>query len=300
MGDFIARIFKYPIVLFNKIFLYFYYEFSRKGYYYKDDVFKNKGRRVLFIAPCISDETIGAGATLIKHGLNEDEITCLYMTNGLKSGQEPSEDLIQERKEEALRIKEAIGISEMVFMDVADNDLRVSRLNVEKMINLLEVLDPYMIYTPFLIDSDMDNINSTRILIEALREWNPKFKQIYMYEANTKIRPQKINNIVLMSKSDFQEKKSLYDNYKTDRSLDFEVFNMIDRSKRYITDEGYAIESFTRMDFEGLDDYNSYLLDTRFDPNDFKEVSNMYNLFLGYMKNRDLKNEYIKSCKPLL
>lgn len=301
MRDLIKTILKYPMILINKIFLYFYYEFSKKGYYYKDDMFKNKNRRILFIAPHVDDETIGAGATLIKHGKNEDEITCVYMADGSGAISELSkEELIEERKKEAMKIKEIVGMKEVKFMGMPDSEVEPNKEAIEKLKKILDEVDPYIIYTPFLIDGHPDHVNSSRILIEALREWNPKFKHIYMYEVNTRIKPDKINNIVIMDKEEFKEKDELYKVFESQYVMGFDAFSMVDRAKRYITDEGYAIESFIRMDFEGLDDYNNYLLEENFEPTDFRQLSSRYNLILSFSKNKDLKKEYVKNCKPLL
>lgn len=301
MRDLIKKVLKYPVILFNKVFLYFYYEFSKKAYYYKDDMFKNKGRNILFIAPHVDDETIGAGSTLIKHGKNEDEITCVYIADGSGATSELSkEELVRERREEAYRIKELVGMKEVKFMEIPDGEVEVDKGTIDRFVDLLEEVDPYIIYTPFLIDGHRDHVNSSRILLEALREWNPNFKQIYMYEVNTRIKPDKINNIVIMDKDDFREKDELYKVFESQYVMGFDAFSMVDRAKRYITDEGYAIESFVRMDFEGFDDYNNYLLEEGFKPEDFRQLSSRYNLFLSYMQNRDLKNKYMENCKPLL
>lgn len=301
MRELIKKILKYPTILFNKIFLYFYYEFSRKGYYYKDDMFKNKGRRILFVAPHVDDETIGAGGTLIKHGKNEDEISCVYMADGSGAVSDLSKkELVEERKREAFRIRDLIGMKDVKFMDIPDGEVFADEETVNRFIDILNEVEPYIIYMPFLVDGHIDHVNSSRIVIEALREWNPKFKQIYMYEVNTRIRPEKINNIVIMDKEEFKEKDELYKAFESQYVMGFDAFTMVDRAKRYITDEGYAIESFIRMDFEGLDEFNNYLLGENFNPNDFRQLSSRYNLFFSYMKNRELKDKYVENCKPLL
>lgn len=301
MRDIIKGILKYPTILVNKIFLYFYYEFNRKGYYYKDDMFKNKNKRILFIAPHVDDETIGAGGTLLKHGKNEDLITCVYMADGSGATTDLSkEELIEERKKEAYKVKDIVGMEELIFMEIPDGQVEVEKSTVDRFVKVLEEVDPYFIYTPFLLDGHTDHVNSTRILIEALRIWNPKFKQIYMYEVNTRIKPEKINNLVIMDKSEFEEKDKLYQVFESQYVMGFDAFSMVDRAKRYITDEGYAIESFIRMDFEGLDDFNNCLLEKEFDPTEFRQLSSRYNLILSYTHNSKLKKDYLERCKPLL
>ena len=301
MRELIKAILKDPAILIDKIFLYIYYEFSKKGYYYKDDMFKNKGRKVLFVAPHVDDETIGAGATLLKHGKNEDEVTCVYMADGSGAvSQLSSEELVEERKKEALEIAKLVGMEEVKFMGIPDGRVEASQDYIDRFIEILDEVDPYMIYVHFLLDVHIDHVNSTSILIEALRKWNPKFKQIYMYEVNTRIMADKINNVVVMDKDEFIEKNQLYKVFESQYVMGFDAFQMVDRAKRFLTDEGYGVESFTRMDFEGLDEFDQFLREKDFKPEEFRQLSSRYNLIFSYLVNRKKKKDYIEGCRPLL
>ncbi len=300
MRSLIKNIIKYPTILLNKIFLYFYYEFNRKGYYNRGEMFKTENNKVLFIAPHVDDETIGAGYTLLKHGERGDYIVLAYMADGGGATSELSrEELIEERKNEAKDIQDKIGINELLFFDLPDGEVEVTEEAVEKLYKIIADLNPDYIYSPFLIDGHTDHVNSTRILIEALKRWNDEFKNIYLYEVNTRIKADKINNVVIMDKEGYIAKNELYKSFKSQYVMGFDAFNMVDRAKRYIIEEGYAIESFIRLDFKDLNDLNNSLIENKFNPNDYKQLSSRYNLIMSYIQNRKTKAEFLKLCKPM-
>src|SRR5699024_5757584 len=132
------------------IFLYIYYSFFKIGDY-KEEVFSQKGNKVLFISPHVDDETIGAGGTLLKHAENKDKIICVYMADGGGAiSSLDKESLISLRKKEASKIKNIVGIEKLYFLDIPDGQVMVKGEYINKINCILEEENPDIIYMPFL------------------------------------------------------------------------------------------------------------------------------------------------------
>ena len=296
----VKGILKYPAKLFNNIFLYLYYKFSKKGNYRIDEHFVNKNNKVLFISPHVDDETIGAGATLLKHAENGDRIICLYIADG--GGAVSTLDkksLIQLRKKEAERTKDIVGMEKLYFLEIPDGQVVVKDKYIAKINSILKNENPDIIYTPFLLDGHIDHVNSTRIIIESIRQWDNTFENIYMYSVNTPIRPDIINTVTIMDKCLFEKKNNLYDVFKSQYVMGFDAFILVNRMERLIVNEGYALECFIKSDLDTVLQYNDILMEKKFNPNEFRQLSSRYNLFFSFMINKKLKYEYMDIFKDL-
>ena len=296
----IKGILKYPAILFDNIFLYLYYRFSKKGNYRIDEPFLNKNNKVLFISPHIDDETIGAGGTLLKHAENGDEIVCIYIADGGGAVSTlDKESLIKLRKKEAEKIKDIVGIEKLYFLDIPDGQVIIKDEYIAKINSILKNENPNIIYTPFLLDGHIDHVNSTRIIIESIRQWDNDFKNIYMYSVNAPIRPDIISNITIMDKSLFKKKNSLYDIFKSQYVMGFDAFIMVNRMERILINQGYGLEAFVKSDLDTVFQFNNILIDKKFNPNEFRQLSSRYNLFFSFMKNKKFKYEYMDIFKEL-
>lgn len=303
--NFLARkiikgILKYPFILLNNIFLYIYYSYFKIGDYKEEEPFSQKNNKVLFISPHVDDETIGAGGTLLKHADNKDRIVCLYMADG--GGAVSSldkESLIELRKKEAKKTKDIIGMEKLYFLNIPDGQVIVKDEYVKRINNILEEEKPDIIYMPFLLDGHIDHVNSTRIVMESIRQWNNEFENIYMYSVNTPIRPDIINTVTIMDKDLFIKKNNLYNVFKSQYVMGFDAFRLVDRMGRLLVRKGYGLEGFVKTDLNKVLQYNHILLEKNFDPNEFRQLSSRYNLIISYIKNKKLKDEYIDIFKDL-
>ncbi|NLW21717.1 MAG: PIG-L family deacetylase [Tissierellia bacterium] len=301
LKKFIKIILKYPVTLFNSIFLYLYYTFSHKGIYKKTLAFSHGKNKVLFMAPHVDDESIGVGATLLKHGEKGDTIIGLYMADG--GGAVSSldkESLIQLRKEEAHTIKNIIGIEQIYFLDIPDGQVMVREEYVDRVYSILVKESPDIIYMPFLLDGHIDHVNSSRILIESIKRWDSTFNNIFMYSVNTPIRPDLINTVTIMDKNLFDKKNTLYDVFKSQYVMGFDAFESVNRALRLLVKEGYALEGFVKGDLDRIIEFNNILIEEGFNPSQFRQLSSRYNLFFSYMKNKKLKDSYMDIFKDLL
>jgi N-acetylglucosamine malate deacetylase 1 len=156
---------------------------SRDGRYWPQMITDFSAESVLVLAPHMDDEILGCGGALRKHVLSGAHITVVYMTDGRKGGdpdvyrgglgQKAIEDfesaLIIQRKEEARRAAEIIGIQKQIFLDHPDGCLKVSHHTVEQLQTILQRERPTIIYLPTILDVHPDHRASNRIFYTATK-----------------------------------------------------------------------------------------------------------------------------------
>lgn len=160
---------------------------------------KPDGKKILVLAPHIDDDVIGCGGTLIKHHLAGDDTTCVYMTDGRKGDPTFSSEemLIQERKREAKEAAKIIEIKNLIFLKNEDLKLKVSKKTISEIKDILEEVNPDVVYVPYFLDEHRDHIATAKIFAMACRRNNQKYG-CYMYEV---WRPIVFNRIVDISKA---------------------------------------------------------------------------------------------------
>ncbi len=300
MREFIKAILKYPVMLLNKVFLYFYYEFSEKRFYYRDRQFEGKKKKVLVFAPHVDDETIGLGASLIKHRDRGDRVSLVYMTDGAGATSDLSkEELANIRKEEARKLGEILKLENLIFLDMEDSKVESDIESIERVSEIIREENPDIIYTPFIIDGHRDHVNTSRIVLYSAMGWRESFEDVYMYEVNTRLRADIINAVTMMDKEDFKRKDDLYRVFESQYVMGFDAFSMVDRAKRFLASPSYALESFVRMDLKQIKALDDYLKKENFQPEDFRQLSSRYNLLTSYFKNRKLKDRYMEKVKSI-
>lgn len=295
----IKGLLKYPVMFINNIFLYLYFKYYKKQEYIVDEQF-SKNSKVLFIAPHVDDETIGAGATLIKHVESNDSVTCIYIADGAGAVSDlTKKDLVERRKKEARDVKEIIGIEKLYFLEIPDGEVLVKDTFVDKVNEILQKENPNIIYTPFLIDGHIDHVNSTRIVMKAIKKWDENFKDLYMYSVNTPIRPDIINRVTLIDKTLFDKKNSLYEVFKSQYVMGFGAFKLVDRMRRILINRGYALEGFIKVDIDKAIEFDNKLKIYKFEASMFRQLSSSYNLLCSFMRNKKKKKKYINDFKNI-
>jgi LmbE family N-acetylglucosaminyl deacetylase len=146
---------------------------------------KPEGTRVMVVAPHADDETLGCGGTLFKHHLAKDRITALFMTDGSKgdvlaegiSG----EALIELREREAQAAAAVLGIDECLFLRNPDTSLQCSPQTVAQLHQILESLQPHVVFVPSPFDTHRDHRQACAIAARALVDISWPV-QVYLYE----------------------------------------------------------------------------------------------------------------------
>ena len=295
----IKAILKYPLILVNKVYTYFYYKNSKVNEnYIVDDMFEGE-KNILVVAPHVDDETIGAGGTLIKHRNRSDRISVVYVSDGGGSTTEGSrEELIAERKREGMGVKDFLLAQSIYFLDEPDGNVNSNNDElVDKLVQILEKVNPNIIYTPFLIDGHRDHVETTKGVLKAMEKWNNDFSNIYMYEVNLPFKPSLINSISTMDKKIYEEKEKMYEIFKSQWAMGFSVFSLLNRRKRLIVGESYGGEVFVKTNVESSIKIMEFLNQSEFMAEHFKQLSSEYNLLMAFSKNSELKEKYSEIVK---
>jgi N-acetylglucosamine malate deacetylase 1 len=159
---------------------------SRDGRYWPTQVTDFSADPVLVLAPHMDDEILGCGGALRKHVLSGARVTVVYMTDGRKGGdpgfyrcgltEEVLENfesaLVVQRKEEARRAAEIVGIQNQIFLDHPDGRLKVSHQAVDQLQAILQQDKPTVIYLPSILDIHPDHRATNRILYAATKNFS--------------------------------------------------------------------------------------------------------------------------------
>ncbi len=196
-----------PAQLFNHLLFKMLFLFSAK----KDalDV-PGETKRVLILAPHIDDDIIGCGGTISRYINGGARVHILYLTDGRRS-RHPflnEEQLKEERKREAHRVAELYGLQDLYFLDNIDGSLCLDHQNVEKVMDLVEQIQPDVVFVPFFLDYHLDHIETNRIFIEAARKagWE---MSLLAYQIQCPLSPGTINRIVDIDSSILIKQKAL-------------------------------------------------------------------------------------------
>lgn len=140
--------------------------------------------KVLVIALHPDDETLGCGATLLKHKKQGDDIHWLICTE-IKENQGFSKEQVQSRKEEIRRVAEMyqfnsvhrLGLSTMKVDEYSMSEL-IGRVSA-----VIKEIQPSILYLPFKGDVHSDH----RVMFDAAYSCTKSFrypfiKKIYMME----------------------------------------------------------------------------------------------------------------------
>lgn len=255
--------------------------------------------RVLIISPHQDDETIGMGATILKLKRKGAYVKVLYTTNGV---QEPinsaSLELGAVRRDEALKVAELLGVDSIDTLDYNIMTLidKVDSLS-EHIQELLNTDIPYdRIYTPALSEMHIDHVASSLALMKALSNTDESYDtDIYMYEINNSLQEGSINIVETFYKEIADIKKKAFDIYASQVNISFEVLDLIQISKAYITKDGsYGAEVFYKMSKEDF-----LNIDTSSADFPFTGMKNATN-FMRLIKNYSHNSSYRQKIKKLL
>ena len=124
-------------------------------------------RSVLAVAAHPDDEVLGAGGTLAKHAAAGHDVTVLIVTEGT-TAQYDDESLIAQKREEARRCADRLGVSSVRFGDLPDMRLdTVPHVEVNAVIeDAIDAVAPDVVYTHSPHDVNKDHAavaESTRV-----------------------------------------------------------------------------------------------------------------------------------------
>ena len=142
------------------------------------------GKSVLVVAAHADDESLGCGATIKKHVDSGDQVTIIFMTDGVGSRSVESTDGSKRNlaKEKALQV---LGVDNLYQYDFPDNAMdSVPLLEVVQVVeSVIDKVQPQIIYTHFHGDVNVDHRICFDVVMTATRPVpNQCVKEIYGFE----------------------------------------------------------------------------------------------------------------------
>lgn len=126
-------------------------------------------RRVVVLSPHPDDDILGCGGALHNMHLNGAKIMAIYFTDGRYGSKRYDENqLVQLRKEEAVRACNVIGIDEQVFFDNIDGALKTDKESVNKLISIINDFKAEAVFLPFFMDNHKDHMETNRIFFKSI------------------------------------------------------------------------------------------------------------------------------------
>jgi LmbE family N-acetylglucosaminyl deacetylase len=163
-------------------------------------VWQPGAERVLVLAPHMDDETLGCGGTLALHARRGADITVCFLTDGRYGSSRLStlhgieraraqQELMDTRKREAREALDTLGISNaMICLDAEDGALRTTPWAAERLGQVLQELQPELVYLPFYLEEHPDHRAASTVLVDGARGRWERF-QCVGYEVWTPLFP---------------------------------------------------------------------------------------------------------------
>ena len=129
-------------------------------------------RAVLAVGAHPDDLELGCGGTLALHKLNGDKVYLLVLTKGEASGD------VEARERECRRAAEILGVDRLFFGELRDTRVHDGRETIDVIENVIDEVDPDIIYAPTPKDTHQDHRNTGHATMSAGR----RCKMILLYE----------------------------------------------------------------------------------------------------------------------
>lgn len=144
--------------------------------------------RVLCVAAHADDEALGCGGTLARHCDNGDEVTVLFVADGVGARVAPTEQsngAIKNRKSQAQVALNCLGVQLFHYLDFPDNQLdQLPLLSIIQAIeSVMQQVAPNIIYTHHVGDLNVDHQLTAKAVLTAARPLpNSSVKRILGFE----------------------------------------------------------------------------------------------------------------------
>lgn len=169
-----------------------------------------KGPWIVF-APHADDETFGMGGSLLLARDQGIETHVVVVTDGALGGEGDREELIAARTEEARRACEALGVSQLHFMEEPDRGLKVSPSTLAKTKSLILQSCAASVFFPTPLEYHPDHRTTAELVWTGLQQL-PEFDgDVYSYEITT----QAPVNLLIDTSEVAAEKYAVVDLYAT-------------------------------------------------------------------------------------
>jgi LmbE family N-acetylglucosaminyl deacetylase len=218
-------------------------------------------KKIMVFAPHPDDEALGCAGTLLQI-LNKDvSSTIIFLTSGEKLYGDPSREIAEKRKEEAVRASGMLGFTERLFLDFPDGEIDMNKESIcGKLSGIIEQIKPDVVLSPSPIDYHADHIATSRIAVRLLNDFQTF--RLAFYEVYSTLRFNYLVDITGVA----DLKKKIILNYRTSLYGKPELYvhaalGLNAQRSIFVQKEGYY-EAFYMVekdaDFAGICAYLSY------------------------------------------
>lgn len=142
-------------------------------------------KNILVVAAHPDDEVLGCGGTIAMHNFQGDKIYVVFMTDGVKSRTQFSDEDVINRADASKSVQSILNIENMNFLGFEDNKMdNVPLLQIVKKLEaIINEIQPTIIYTHHYGDLNVDHQLTHNVVMTACRPL-PNFivKEIYGFE----------------------------------------------------------------------------------------------------------------------
>ena len=132
------------------------------------NIMENRINKVMVFAPHMDDEVIGCGGSILKHIGAGREVVVVFFTDGsnLISDKKIADMLKKNRKQEAEAVMSFLGIT-AYYLDIPDRKLSYNTDILNRVIEILQKVQPDVIYIPHQKEGDREHRLVSEIFNEA-------------------------------------------------------------------------------------------------------------------------------------
>ena len=126
----------------------------------------------MVFAPHPDDEALGCSGTLLQILKKDVSSSIIFLTNGERLYGDPSYEIAQKRKEEAMMSSVMLGFKERLFLDFPDGEIDRHKGHIfGKLAEIIEQRNPDIILSPSPIDYHADHLATSRIAMRLLNDF---------------------------------------------------------------------------------------------------------------------------------
>ncbi|GAA0436666.1 hypothetical protein GCM10008983_11740 [Lentibacillus halophilus] len=255
--------------------------------------------RVLVLAPHMDDETIGPGGVIRRHANEGADVHCVFVTDGSNSVSDLSkEGLMSVRMQEMEQVQHILGITDIRYLGLPDGAVTSSDEARALFHDMIDSLQPDVIYCPSFIDAHPDHTETARILADVLKATDTPDVTIRLYEINCPIPPDYINAVMDISTTVSDKERAI--STFSSQAIAFDGFLELNRLKSHLTRaDARAVEVFFEPSVAAFIQHCDYLSAYKHAfPHLFKQANRTDTLLWAIYKNINRKRRlYAQSLK---
>jgi len=163
-------------------------------------------KKALVISPHPDDDCFGLGGTIKKMTTAGGDVTVVYFTDGSgglvqESNLKNDKELIEKRKIETENAAKILGIKETIFWGYQDGRLAAGQSAIKALKDLIERIQPEIIFIPSFLDNHPDHRATNEIFINAASGLEKQEFEIWAYEVWSPIFINRLVDITLYIKT---------------------------------------------------------------------------------------------------